>query len=87
MANAVATAGWHTVLVMQSADTTRMLVDGALFSVANPPAALTQLMLGASANTGTANGFLGATRRVIIAEANLHGTDHQASALDFLNAA
>lgn len=87
MANGVATPGWHTVLVMQSADTTRMLVDGVLFAGANAPAAMTQLMLGASANTGTANGWLGATRRVIIAEADLHGTDHQQTALDFLNAA
>lgn len=87
IANGVATPGWHTVLVMQSADTTRMLVDGVLFSGANAPAAMTQIMIGASSNTGTANGFLGAIRRMIVAETNAYGTDHQAAALEFLNAA
>ncbi len=87
MAAGVATPGWHTVLAMQSADTTRMLVDGALYSGANAPAVLTQLMIGASANTGTANGFLGAIRRLVIAEADIHDTVHRATALEFLNAA
>lgn len=80
-------AGWHTALIMQSADTTRMLLDGTLYSAANAGAALTQLLIGASSNTGTANGFLGAIRRMIVAETNAFGTDHQATALAFLNAA
>lgn len=81
----VATAGWHTVVVMQSATQTRMTVNGALYEGANPAPALTQLVVGASANTGTANGFLGATSKVIVAQSDIYGTPHQASASLFLN--
>lgn len=87
MANGVATPGWHTALVMQSANTTRMLIDGVLYSGANVPVAVTQMIIGASGNTGTANGFLGATRRVFAAAADIFGTPHQQTALDFLDAA
>ena len=46
---------------------------------------LTQMLIGASSNTGTANGFLGAISKFIVAEADIYGTEHQASALAFLN--
>lgn len=80
-----ATPGWHTVLVMQSADTTRMLIDGVLFTGANVPVAVTQMIIGASSNTGTANSFLGAISKFLVAEADIYGTEHQATALAFLN--
>lgn len=78
-------AGWHTALIMQSADTTRMMLDGQLYTAANAGAALTQMIIGASSTTGTANGFLGAISKFIIAQADLYGTAHQATALNFLN--
>lgn len=84
-ASGVGVAGWHTVVVMQSATRTRMTVNGTLYEVANTAPALTQLIIGASANTATANGFLGATYKVIVSQSDLYGTSHQASASLFLN--
>ena len=80
------TAGWHTVLNMQRTDTTHMMFNGQLYTAANAGAALTQVIIGASSPTGTANGFLGSISKMIVAEANLYNTTHKTTALNFLNA-
>lgn len=84
-ASGVAVAGWHTVVVMQGATRTRMSVNGVLYEADNPAPALTQLIIGASANTGTANGFLGATYKVIVAQSDLYGTQYLNSVNIFLS--
>lgn len=78
--------GLHTFIVMQSADTVRVEVDGTILgSFAQAGAPITALAIGNRMVTQFTSGLMGGFRRCAVADANLHGTDDLAIFRDALN--